>query len=231
MVVNLVRQSGVPALAYPSSDVSSLWPCSLFLLYHEPASLPVLQFTALLKASVPFHGMDGAHPIVLVLDGDNLVPGSSSLDAPNVAIPHSRINTISREGRPAPRMLSLALRGPPSLRYPRSWGHVARLDTPCRELVHLARATEVHIVFDSQWLSRTSAQLNRAVRSTLKLSTVPVVPDSAYDLLYRPAPSSILHFVDHADAARPSIEHALDQAPPPYHASGKRQRQSMFVGH
>lgn len=109
--------------------------------------------------------------------------------------------------------------------YPRALGEGARLDTPCRELVALASATKVHIFFDGQWLGRKRGLLQSAVQTPSQLASVSLLLRNVFAHTYLQAPASILHLVDGADAALPSIEDARDDVLPPYErVSGKRAR-------
>jgi hypothetical protein len=132
MVNYLVRQQGVPAFAFPSSvsDLSSSWPCSLSL-QHDELDAYTMRFTALVAATVTIYGF-GEHKVALALYGDNMMPGRNSLGAPRIVIPHDCLAVISRDGTSIPQTLSLTLKEPCSLRYPRSLvGSVAEFSTPC----------------------------------------------------------------------------------------------------
>jgi hypothetical protein len=165
MVNYIVRQQGVPAFAFPSSvsDLSSSWPCSLSL-QHDELDAYTMRFSALVAATVTIYGF-GEHKVALALYGDNMMPGRNSLGAPKIVIPHDCLAVISRDGTSIPQTLSLTLKEPCSLRYPRSLaGSVAEFSTPCRQLVTLANTTNIDILFDSQWLIRGFAQLYSALR-------------------------------------------------------------------
>jgi hypothetical protein len=223
MVVHLVKKQGVPAFACPSSDHSVLWPCSLVMLHDKPAAQPV-QFAVQLEASVRLHGIEDEQHLVLSFDGDNLVPDKASLRPINVSL-----DTIRHEDYLEPRMLSLTLKEPCSVWYPRALGSdMARLDTPCRELVALASTTKVHVFFDGQWLGRKRGLLQQAVQTSSQLASVPLLSRNVFAHTYLHTPASILNLVEDADAALPSIEDARDDVLPPYErVSGKRARLPM----
>lgn len=226
MIANLVKSQGVSAFACLSSHPSVLWPCALVMLHDKPVARAE-QFAVHLEVSVRLHGVEGTQPLVLCFDGDNIVPGQASLSSVNVDVSRSDIclDTIAREGYADAHMLSLTLQEPCSLRYPRALGsEVARLDTPCREIFALANATKVHILFDAHWLGRKFGTLQHAILTSSQLAGIPL--RGVYAQTYTQVPSSILHLVDDADAALPSIEHAPDDPLPPYETvSAKRERQ------
>ncbi|KAH7413551.1 hypothetical protein DE146DRAFT_7 [Phaeosphaeria sp. MPI-PUGE-AT-0046c] len=230
MVVKLVQSKGASAFACPSSDHSVLWPCSLVIL-HDKLPAPTQQLSIHLEASVRIHSVQDEQPLVLCFDGDNLVPGKAFLGPVDVSLPAYCLNTIKREGYSESRMLSLTLKEPCSVRYPRALGSgVARLDTPCRQLVAIASTTEIHIFFDGDWLGRRRKDLQHAVQTSSQLTAVPLQPQSVFAHTYLQVPSSILHLVEDPDAALPSIEDPSNEALPPYERTpSKRARQDTSL--
>jgi hypothetical protein len=241
MVRNLVRKGGVPALAYPSTDASTPWPCTLILLRSETT-----QFTVLLEASISIHGVDGKQGFALRFDGHNLLPGKISLEHIDIPLLDEWVNSIARKGQqPALRMLSLTLKAPCSVWYPSTFGGaVSRFDTPSQEIVTLAKTTGIRILFDTKWLGGNLSQLRSVSQVSSQLSGVPVLPGTIYTSLYLQTDRSILNYVEDAkpegpplaegaapdvmpsvedaEAEAPPIEYAVD-APPSYaHASSKR---------
>ncbi|KAL6158935.1 hypothetical protein ACJQWK_04170 [Exserohilum turcicum] len=241
MVQNLVRNDGVSALAYSINDASVLWPCSLKILYSDA------QFVVSLGHSISSHGIDDKQLITFRYEGDNLMPGKTSLENVAVSLPDGSLDSIARHGQPRPRTLSLMLKAPCSVWYPHSFGNrVSSLPTGFHELLTLARATEVRIVFDINWLGKNNlARLQSAVKGSRQLTGVPVIPQFAR--LYQKADWSILNSIldvkseahlptedltseavpsiEDAVAEAPPFEDALHDAPPSYaHVSGKRPR-------
>jgi hypothetical protein len=70
MVLNLVRDKGVPAFV---NDASVLWPCTLKILHSNA------QFVVSLEHTISTHSVDDEQLFTLRYEGDNLVPGKSSL--------------------------------------------------------------------------------------------------------------------------------------------------------
>jgi hypothetical protein len=112
---------------------------------------------------------------------------------------------------------------------------VSSVHTRFHELITLARATEVRVLFDSNCVGKDNfARLQSAVESSRQLTGVPVIPQFAR--LYQRADWSKLNFIqdakpgiyppieDVASEAVPSIEDAVHDAPPPY--ARKRSRNS-----
>jgi hypothetical protein len=234
MVLNLVRNQGVPALAYAVNDVSVLWPCSLKILHSDA------QFVVSLGHSISIHGHDDEQLFTLRYEGDNLMPGKASLGSVGISLSDGLLQNIARHGQPRPRTLSLTLKAPCSVWYPHNLGNgVSSLQTRFHDFSIMAKATEVHILFDINWLGKNNlAQLQSVVEGSRQLTGIPVIAQFARS--YQQADWSILNFQDakfeayvpnedEASEAVPSIEDALHDAPPPYvHVSSKRPRSSRF---
>lgn len=222
MVLNLVRNEGVPALAYSLHDASVLWPCSLKMLHSD------VQFVVSLEHDISVQGVDHKQLVIHRFEGDNLMPGKTSLRNVDVPLSDQSLRTIARHGQPRLRTLSLTLKAPCSVWYPHSFGKaVSSICTRFHELLALARATEVCILFDTNWLGRNNfAQLQSAAEGSRQLTGLPVLPQFAR--LYQQADWSVLNLIQDASCeALPSIEDAVHDAPPPYaHVSGKRARKS-----
>jgi hypothetical protein len=105
-VFNLVRKSGVPALAYPASDVSHPWSCTLRMLYAEQGAL----FTVSLYSDVSIQGVDEKQPVALRFEGHNLVPGKGSLGPANIVLTDAMISRLARQGGNQVYVLSLVLK-------------------------------------------------------------------------------------------------------------------------
>jgi hypothetical protein len=231
MLLSLVRREGVPALAYSVNDGSVPRPCCLKILHAD------VQFVVSLEYTIPIH-VDDKQLLTFRYEGDNLMPGQTSLGNVDIALPDGSLHNIARQGKPQFRTLSLTLKAPCSVWYPRSFGNgVSSLHTRSRELLTLARATEVRILFDSNWLGKKNlARLQSAVEGSRQLTGVPVIPQFAQ--LYQQADWSRLNFIqdaqsaaylpieDEASEAVPSIENAVYDAPPPYARVSKRSRNS-----
>ena len=218
MAHNLVRKGGIPALAYSTSDAASVSSCSLIIRHSEPH----MQATISLQFSVPIHGFDDDQSFTLLYDADNLVPGTNSLGPATVSLPQARLDEISRQGNPKPRALSLTLKKPCPVRCPPSSGSVAPkhgFDSRFRQLVDLARATEVHILFDYNWLHRDyHAQFQRLINRPERLTGFRA--GNSHTTLYRQADWTVFS----------PVEEAVSEAPPSYtNASNKRSRQGKFL--
>jgi hypothetical protein len=243
MVLSLVRKEGVAALAYSANDVSVLWPCSLKILHSDA------QFVVSLEHSYSIHGFDDKQLFTLRYEGDNLMPGKTSLGDVDISLPDGSLHDIARHGQPRLRTLSLTLKTPCSVWCPHSFGNgMSSLENSFHKLSTLARATDVRIVFDTNWLGKKNlARLRSAVEASRQLTGVLVIPQFAR--LYQQADWSILSSIqgsksgphrptgDWTSKAVPSIEDAVAGAPrfedaiydaPPSYAqvSNKRSRHS-----
>jgi hypothetical protein len=220
MVLSLVRKEGVAALAYSANDVSVLWPCSLKILHSDA------QFVVSLEHSYSIHGFDDKQLFTLRYEGDNLMPGKTSLGDVDISLPDGSLHDIARHGQPRLRTLSLTLKTPCSVWCPHSFGNgMSSLETSFHKLSTLARATDVRIVFDTNWLGKKNlARLRSAVEASRQLTGVPVIPQFAR--LYQQADWSIVSSIQGAKSgphrptgdltskAVPSIEDAVAGAPP-----------------
>jgi hypothetical protein len=214
MSYNLLRKGGIPALAYPKSDPASQWSCSLLIKYCETRMLATIS----LQTSIPIHGYDDEQTFILQYGADNWVPGTISLGPATICPSRTQLNAIARDGKPKPRSLFLTMRNPCRIWCPPSTGSIAPkhgFDAPFHQLVKLARATAVHIVFDYSWLHRDKqAQLQRIINEPGELVGFPV--DDHYAKMYRQADWSVF-----------SPCEDVSEAPPSYaEASNKRPRQS-----
>lgn len=244
MVLNLVRKEGVRALAYAVNDASVLSTCSLKILYSDA------QFALSLGHSVTIPGVDGEQLLTLRYEGDNLVPGQTSLRNVAIPLPDESLHAIARHGQPRPRTLSLTLKAPCSLWYPRILGNrVSGLQISSPNLLTLARATQICIVFDAKWLGDNLALLQRIVEGSRQLTGVPVIPQfrnvyqqadwstlnldqdakSGACLPIEDLASEVVPSIEYVVAGPPPIDEAEHDAPPPYaHVSSKRSRHGKF---
>ncbi|KAI2484548.1 hypothetical protein Ptr902_03488 [Pyrenophora tritici-repentis] len=230
MVHNLVRNEGVPALAYSVNDASALWPCFLKILYSDT------QFVVSLEYSISIHGIHEKQPFTLRYEGDNLMLGKTSLRDIAIPLPEGSLDVIARQGQPQLRTLLLSLKAPCSVWFPHSLvNEVYSRHTSIAEFLTLARATEVRILFDIKWLGKSNlARLQSVVEGSRQPTGVPAIPQFA--CLYQQVDWSVIDSIQDAksraclsteDEAVPSIEDALLDAPPSYaHVSGKRSRKA-----
>jgi hypothetical protein len=212
----LMRKGGIPVLAYPKSDPALQWSCSLLIKYCETRMLATIS----LRTSIPIHGYDDEQTFTLQYDGDNLVPDTLSLGPATICLSRTQLDAIARDGKPKPRCLFLNTRNPCRIWCPPSTGSIAPkhgFNAPFHQLVKLARATDVHIVFDYSWLHRDKqAQLQRIISEPGKLAGFPI--DDHHAKTYRQADWSV--FTPFED---------VSEAPPSYaEASNKRPRQGEF---
>ena len=153
MIYNLVRKSGIPVLASPALDAAPQWSCSLAVKYLEAR----MQATISLQCSLPINGFDDEQTFTLLYNADNLVPGNTSLKPSPTCLPQDRLRDIARQGNANWKTLSLTLKKPCPVWCPPSPGLIVPKDGSCAafsQFVELARATEVHILFDWNWLHK-----------------------------------------------------------------------------
>jgi hypothetical protein len=224
MLDRLVRKEGVPALAYSVDDVSPPRPYLLKILHSDT------QFVLSLERSVLIDESD--HLFTLRYEGDNLVPGKASLRHVDIALSDDTLQLIARQGKPGCRTLSLTLRAPCPVWYPKSLSKSNI--TGFYELSTLAKATQVLIVFDTRWLGKGNlARLQSVVEGSGELGGIPVLPQfarcyqqadwSIFNSAHDAKPKTSLPKGDVTSEVVPSIEE--DDAPPSYESvPSKRQR-------
>jgi hypothetical protein len=227
MVRNLVRKGGVPALALSSTDSPTPWPCSLTLLDDEEKNA----FSVLLEAPITIHGIEVDQTFVLRFDGDNLKSGKMAIKYLNTPVTDASVKYMTREGQPRLRMLMLTLKAPCAVWYPRTLvNQVSCLCTPSREIVDLAKTTEVHIVFDTLWLAQKT-RFRSIVQTSSQFSGVLVDPHSVYSRKHLQGNWQILRYVadarsdvacsieDATTGATSLEEHAVEDAKPGFYDS------------
>lgn len=145
-----VRKDGFPVLAYSSLDDSAPMLSLLFRIKSPRRA------TLSLKSAYHGSGHDDALTFILQINPGDLVsePGQNFLTPANLSLTQERLNAVQRQGNPNIRTLCLTLRQWCSIWYPKSMtttplrGVHPRLD----ELVSLAKASKLHLLFDMNWL-------------------------------------------------------------------------------
>ena len=234
-VENLVRRIGVPAFAYPAHDASTLWSCKLKIINRNT------QFAISLEHPID---VDGEQQLItLRYEGDNLVPGRISLEDRDIGVSAAFLSKTTRQGNPKLRLLSLTLKKPCSVWYPKN---NPKLDMSFQTLLTLARATKVCIYFDSCWLGENTRKFQKIVRSSEEFVGVPLI--SQFTNLYQEADWQIFNSIPAAEpgvcisskdsvsgailsiedvgAEAPPFEDVVHDNPPPYPHDmlGKRSR-------
>ena len=174
---------GIPVLAYLTSEPLSL-PFTLRIQHHEPRK----QVTLMLRTRVSLHGADDEQAFVAQYDADNLLPDTGEA---TVHMPAARLAQIVRNPSSSQvKKLSLRLRRACPLWCPLIEALLPKPE-PCHveafnELVQLAKATVVHIVFDYHWLSLDArVPFQRIIKRKEILTGFPVA--EYYSRFYRPA--------------------------------------------
>ncbi|KAF2626971.1 hypothetical protein BU25DRAFT_491874 [Macroventuria anomochaeta] len=170
---NIGRQ-GLPVLVYLTSEPLSL-SCSMRILHHEPRK----QVTIALRTSVVLHGSEDEQTFVAQYDANNLLPDTTALDAATIHLPNGRHGEIARNADPRITILSLGFKQPCPLWCPPLECLSPKAEPSSvasfNELVELAKATTVHIVFDYNWLHiDLQVPFQRLVRRKEKLTGYPV---------------------------------------------------------
>lgn len=179
-------------------------------------------------------GDDHKEIIIFRYEGDNLAPGKSSLVGLDFSVPGEQSRLLARQGNPRLQTLSLILKAPCAVWYPRGvGGGMSSLSICPPGLLSLAKTVETRIVFDTKWLGKNISNLQSALQSSRQLTGIGVSPE--FTRLYQRADWSILCFApngvsepypsDEGTASQivRSIEVEAPDAPPPYvRETGKR---------
>ncbi|KAF9691055.1 hypothetical protein EKO04_011262 [Ascochyta lentis] len=145
------RKRGIPALAYPESSPAS--PCSCSLLFKH--SLARAQATLSLQLVISISGYTEPQAITLPYDASALLP--SSLGPATIPLPQARLDEIARHGNPQIRTVFLCLKTPCPVWCPPGSGSLRPgrgAENMMEQLAHLAKSTDVRVVFDMNWLRR-----------------------------------------------------------------------------
>ncbi|EUC39903.1 hypothetical protein COCMIDRAFT_110211 [Bipolaris oryzae ATCC 44560] len=226
---NLLSKEGVSALAYTADDASVPWLCLLRIVKSHTDT----QLGLYLEYPLPRTGVDDKQRVFLRYEGDNLVPGTISLTKLDISPAATLLTDIGRNGSHQTRSLSLTLKQPCSVWHRKDAPSVCP-DFP--KLLKLARARQVRIVFDTNWLGTNYSRFQCIFNGSKEFTRVPVLPN--FTNLYRQVEWSILSLLQDVipevdtsiEGARAGEHIAQDRAtqdPPPYQQEpglGKRSR-------
>ncbi|KAL1609421.1 hypothetical protein SLS59_000925 [Nothophoma quercina] len=217
-----IRKSGIPVLAYLECDAASPVSLSLIFRFNEARATASL----LLQSSLFVDGYDDKQAFVLQYDADNLKPGKSALGPATILLPQYRLNEVAREGNPQIRTLSLTLKDlcsvwcQPSLETLKSKPGSGD-DIVFHQFANLSKATQLHILFDYNWLHRDHhAIFHRLITRPEQLTGFPVWRH--YSKQYRRGDWSIFGARDseHVDTDATTED---EKAPPPAYSEGSKR--------
>lgn len=170
---NLGKQ-GIHVLACLTSEPLSL-PCSMRIFYDQPCK----QVTIALRTSLVLYGYTGEQTFIAQIDADNLLPGSTAVDSATIHLRDEQRSILARNADPKITTLSLNLTRPCPLWCPRA-DILVPVPEPSaiasfNELVALAKATTVHIVFDYKWLHKDAqTAFRRLAKGKERLHSYPL---------------------------------------------------------
>lgn len=144
---------GFPVLFYLPSNPTSLWHCNLLFKYSDKSK----QATLCLQFSLFLNTSDDEQSVIFRIDADNVNGHNSSIQPPaGIALTTERLDYIRRRSdRINTRTLFLSLLNPCPTWCPKPWQFTSpalTANTHFRQLVEFANVTELHIVFDYNWL-------------------------------------------------------------------------------
>jgi hypothetical protein len=145
------RKPGIKALVYLTPDSASQQQCSLHFKYSKERD----QATVSLEFSIS--GFDDEQTFIFQYDANNLVPGTTKLGPVDIPLPQVLLSQLKRHAVTDMRTLSLSLKEAcpiwcPS--FPGSTTPKPGFDTDFHQLVNLAKAKQVYILLDLNWLHK-----------------------------------------------------------------------------
>jgi hypothetical protein len=226
MTRGAITKPGFSVLAYVSLQVPSSVSLSLKFRYNDEgtqATLCLLQSSIIQRDSE-----DGDTFVILQYDPENLVPGSISLKPMAY---HPGLSTITRSPKPQIHMLSLKLKRCCPVWLPLT-GLIASKPGYEDQFQHfetLARATDLHIVFDYAWLPTPClATFHRLVDHPDQLSAYSV--DRYYTQHCRREDAYTGSHFAPTDAILGRNNTTEDEEqPPPYSKPGSSKRHGEFT--
>lgn len=221
-----IGKGGVVALAYPASDPASLVTLALYLRCNESHTQARLS----LQSSLLLNGSDDVQIFHLQYNADNLIPGTISFKPTITDISQARLATLARHGSPQIHTLSLTLKECCPVWCSSSGPFTPRsgCGASFRQLINLAKATKLHILFDHRWLSHDKkAILQQLVEHPNRLSNLPLDRHLLQTLRRVHGEDLNIQGID-ADAEADATTE--DEEPPPYvETSSKRPRGKLRV--
>jgi hypothetical protein len=217
MTYNLFRPAGIAALACIATNNTSLLPCTLQVKYDESN----LHATFSLQHAIHVHGFADAQSFILIYDADNLIPATTTCKSATRSLARTELAHIARTQISKVQALSLNLNKPCTILCPDVPGSIApkaNHEVPFRQLVDLAKATEITILFDWNWLhpSRLSPFLNIVSQP----ETFSGFPIDVKNLKGRR--------LEDWSVFSPTEDYVSNEPPPYVEASHKRHRQSEY---
>ncbi|KAF1972074.1 hypothetical protein BU23DRAFT_469093 [Bimuria novae-zelandiae CBS 107.79] len=211
MANHIFRKGGIPVLASLAPDISLPISCALDAKHSEAQQ----QAAIVLHFRMSISGFDDEQPVALLYHADNLFDSGPALQPAAVSLPQALLDQITRNKGDL-RILALNLKTPSVVRCPRSTGTIAPQKVPdmrFRQLVGLAKATRLYILFDYEWLH--PARASRFLQ-----------------IVSRPASLSAFTAEDHASVPLQQADwtvfspdtDATSEAPPPAYADSFNKR-------
>lgn len=208
---SVFRKDGVPALAWASNNTSSSssssstssCSCSLVIKVNHACA----QAAIVLCFNLPIHGFDTAQRISLVYNADNWVAGEMERGQEVVTPWH--IKQLARAHRGGDKMdsLTVVLKQPCTILCPgkNSIAPGDKSDSRFHQVVALAKATRIAIVFDGAWLRpQKSTLLSTLLQDTNLVNRFPL-REGEVELDW-------------------TVFHPCESAPPPAYGDGSLKR-------
>lgn len=155
MAHHVFRKGGVPALASDHTNHASFsCLCSLVV----KVDVARRRATVTLEHRLPLHGFDTDQNVSSVYDADNIIPGETRIASVN--LPPLQSQKVARNDGKDLRSLIITLRKPCTILSPQLRGSLAPQagsEHPFEQLVALAKATHLCIVFDYAWVHPNKA--------------------------------------------------------------------------
>ncbi|KAI8938312.1 hypothetical protein NX059_012554 [Plenodomus lindquistii] len=168
-------------------------------------------------AQCTFSLQDEARTFILCYNADNFVSGPLTLHPALIPLPQLRLDQIARHGNAQIYTLVLGLKQPCIV-----WCSLSGIKTFNERLLNLAKATEVDILFDYNWLHRDKqAHFQRVIEHPEQFSGVPL--DRHYSKLYKCVDWTVFK-TGHDEAQADADATTEDDEPPPVYTEARVKR-------
>lgn len=180
-MTNARPKPGVPVLAYSTHEPLSMM-CYMRIFQKEDKQLSIA-----LHVPVNLQGAEEEQVFVVQYDADNQRNRHpTAFNSVPLRIPNDRLEGLARHAEPETTTLTIHLKQPAPVWCPLDQvltPQPTRADvTAFGELVELAKATIVHLVFDYKWLSDVQqASIQRLVKGKVSLAGYPLARTFARD--------------------------------------------------
>lgn len=168
------KPPGMPVLAYLTSEPLSL-SCRMRILHNKDNS----QISIVLHVAVTLEKAPDEQAFILQYDANALQPDGATMNSATTHTPSARRAEISRHAGPQLATLSLRLKHVCPVWCPRGRLLIPQASvesvTTFNEFLTIAKATTVHLVYDTKWLAKPGqTAIAQLVKAKKQLAAYPL---------------------------------------------------------